>query len=155
MIFMVLGLQEPLQFLPCGQKTGILIGVDQRNKVVEGRQVVSLEPEDFPDSTLYLIPGYCTRDDLLRDSHQHAGITLVVPDPPNDEPTTPRPWCRAQKFCPLVAGDSCRSGKPAPGLHTAKRARPLARRARKTARPPRVFRRARNPWVRWRRVLDG
>ncbi len=38
---------------------------------------------------------------------------------------------------------------------TLRRARPFARRARMTARPPRVFMRTRNPWVRWRRVLDG
>ena len=35
------------------------------------------------------------------------------------------------------------------------RARPLARRARMTARPPRVRIRTRNPWVRLRRVFDG
>jgi hypothetical protein len=40
-------------------------------------------------------------------------------------------------------------------LQTAKRARPLARRALITARPPRVFIRSRNPCVRARRVLEG
>jgi hypothetical protein len=43
----------------------------------------------------------------------------------------------------------------APRLQTAKRARPLARRALITARPPRVFIRSRNPCVRARRVLEG
>ena len=38
---------------------------------------------------------------------------------------------------------------------TPRRARPLARRARTTARPPRVFMRTRNPCVRLRRVVDG
>jgi len=40
-------------------------------------------------------------------------------------------------------------------LQTAKRARPLARRALITARPPRVFMRSRKPCVRARRVLEG
>jgi hypothetical protein len=35
------------------------------------------------------------------------------------------------------------------------RRRPLARRLRKTARPPRVRLRTRKPWRRARRVLDG
>ena len=38
---------------------------------------------------------------------------------------------------------------------TARRLRPLARRALITARPPRVFMRTRKPWVRARRVLEG
>jgi hypothetical protein len=38
---------------------------------------------------------------------------------------------------------------------TASRARPLARRARSTALPPRLFMRTRNPCVRLRRVFDG
>src|SRR5690606_32977233 len=38
---------------------------------------------------------------------------------------------------------------------TARRLRPLARRALMTARPPRVFMRTRKPWVRARRVLEG
>ena len=38
---------------------------------------------------------------------------------------------------------------------TARRLRPLARRALMTARPPRVFMRTRKPWVRARRILEG
>lgn len=41
------------------------------------------------------------------------------------------------------------------GHQTASAARPLARRARITARPPRVFMRARKPWVRARFTLEG
>lgn len=49
--------------------------------------------------------------------------------------------------------------KPLPALislsQTPKRARPLARRARSTARPPRVRMRTRNPWVRFLRMTEG
>ena len=38
---------------------------------------------------------------------------------------------------------------------TARRLRPLARRALITARPPRVFMRTRNPWVRARLIFEG
>lgn len=40
-------------------------------------------------------------------------------------------------------------------IYTARRLRPLARRAFNTARPLLVFMRTRNPWVRLRRVTDG
>lgn len=39
--------------------------------------------------------------------------------------------------------------------YTARRLRPLARRALITARPPRVFMRTKKPWVRLRRVTEG
>src|SRR5690606_19310031 len=41
------------------------------------------------------------------------------------------------------------------GPYTARRLRPLARRALMTARPPRVFIRTKKPWVRLRRVTEG
>ena len=40
-------------------------------------------------------------------------------------------------------------------VQTLKRARPLARRARRIARPPRVRMRTRNPWVRFLRIVEG
>jgi hypothetical protein len=46
-----------------------------------------------------------------------------------------------------------RGGRP--GLQTLSRARPFERRARITARPPRVRMRTRKPWVRLRRVTEG
>jgi len=41
------------------------------------------------------------------------------------------------------------------GRQTVRRARPLARRAARTLRPPTVFIRARNPWVRARFTFEG
>src|SRR5690606_32894978 len=46
-------------------------------------------------------------------------------------------------------------GGPRKENQTARRLRPLARRALRTARPARVFMRTRNPWVRLRRVTEG
>jgi hypothetical protein len=40
-------------------------------------------------------------------------------------------------------------------VQTLRRARPLARRARRIARPPRVRMRTRNPWVRFLRTVEG
>jgi hypothetical protein len=54
--------------------------------------------------------------------------------------------CRSRKIHPR---------RPAPAVQTASRARPFARRARSTARPPRVRIRTRKPCVRLRRVTDG
>lgn len=42
-----------------------------------------------------------------------------------------------------------------PGVQTARRLRPLARRLLMTLRPPRLFMRTRKPWVRARRIFDG
>ena len=55
----------------------------------------------------------------------------------------------------LRSGFLCQGELLALNGQTLSRARPFARRARMTARPPRVFMRTRKPWVRWRRVFEG
>lgn len=55
----------------------------------------------------------------------------------------------------LRAGAAAGKLKTFESLYTAKRARPLARRAAITARPPLVFMRTRKPWVRFLLVTDG
>lgn len=56
----------------------------------------------------------------------------------------------------LGFGKTRGSAKPEVCTHyTARRVRPLARRAAITARPPRVFIRTKKPWVRARRTFDG
>ena len=59
---------------------------------------------------------------------------------------------RAAKAIP---GRSSGRGRSRNARQTASRARPLARRADSTLRPPTVFMRARNPCVRARRIFDG
>jgi len=59
-----------------------------------------------------------------------------------------------------ITATAIRTGRDGPHAHrawlqTARRLRPLARRALITARPPRVFMRTRKPWVRARRVFEG
>jgi hypothetical protein len=55
-----------------------------------------------------------------------------------------------------LPAEPCLARQPlARRLQTARRARPFARRALITARPPRVFMRSRKPWVRARRVFEG
>jgi hypothetical protein len=50
---------------------------------------------------------------------------------------------------------AARQARDAPVFQTPNRVRPFARRARTTARPPRVRMRTRNPCVRLRRCFDG
>ena len=67
-----------------------------------------------------------------------------------------RVFSRCMKAPPLEpAGANRGAGQDPEGPQTARRLRPLARRALMTARPPRVFMRTRKPWVRARRVLEG
>jgi hypothetical protein len=54
-----------------------------------------------------------------------------------------------------IPGRSSTRGRRRNVRQTASRARPLARRADSTLRPPTVFMRARNPCVRARRIFDG
>ena len=69
-------------------------------------------------------------------------------------------WGRVLRRCTV---SSCESKAPViwsqaigcTTVQTARRLRPLARRALITARPPRVFMRIRKPWVRARRILEG
>ena len=75
---------------------------------------------------------------------------------------------RSRRACAHVRANVARSGKavrdprhrharhtPCPRRQTARRLRPLARRAAMTARPPRDFMRTRNPCVRARFTLEG
>jgi hypothetical protein len=59
----------------------------------------------------------------------------------------------AQTLCAALSGG--RKIMFARMLYTARRARPLARRALITALPPLVFMRTRNPWVRFLLVTEG
>ena len=61
----------------------------------------------------------------------------------------------AQSDSAHVGADRITHADGCAGAQTARRLRPLARRALMTARPPRVFMRTRKPWVRARRVLEG
>ena len=69
--------------------------------------------------------------------------------------------CRsAPKTVALVRADRYGRGQEGAGsagcdVQTASRTRPFARRARRTLRPPILFMRARNPWVRLRRTTEG
>ena len=57
--------------------------------------------------------------------------------------------CAAQPVADAAASEPCN------GRQTVRRARPLARRAARTLRPPTVFIRARNPCVRARLTFEG
>ncbi len=78
-------------------------------------------------------------------------------------PESPGPGIGDGVDCVRGVDPDCRSARPLQvALHayfdemlTARRLRPLARRALKTARPPLVFIRSRNPWVRRRLIRLG
>lgn len=119
-------------------------------------EITAQAPENLPDGALHLRSCNRTRNGMSADNDTQPWrvIRRVVPEQEGEidalapgREATGKVRRTAQPRLPRQFG--------ARAAHTAKRARPLARRALITARPPRVFMRTRKPCVRARRVLDG
>jgi hypothetical protein len=131
-------------------------GLSDPDHYVNRSQSAAVEAEDFADQALHADagngPGHVA---FCGDDAELGGFVRgIVPDLN----------CKEESLAP--AGEPSREARRAAqprrarqsganDVHTARRARPLARRALITARPPRDFIRTRKPWVRLRRVLDG
>jgi len=135
---------------------------EQTNDKVARRQFRENLPETRTHAPLHAIAVHRTRQLALADDHAQARMAGLI-----------RP-CHHQKMVDagaLAVGKNPvefgRGGQPcipeSDGFRpdclrddqTARRARPLARRALITARPALVFMRARKPWVRLRRTVEG
>lgn len=93
---------------------------------------------------------------MLADHHTQARLFALTASPFEDDKILPLTSRREFPGEMRLAAKPCGARKPeARELQTARRARPLARRALMTARPPRVFMRSRKPCVRARRVFEG
>src|SRR5690606_6623270 len=131
---------------------------------VSWRQFMSPLPECFSYDTLDCIARDCERSHALRNNQPKAGAFGIERHRParrrNDKKLAPRQMLTFESRCKLGrAMQTGRWGKT--GSHhagtcsgrgvvrmadqTAKRLRPLERRALMTARPPRVFMRTRKP----------
>ena len=112
----------------------------------------------FPHQPLDPVAVHGTRSNLLADDdadtralqpvrlHEHAEMAADRHGLASERRLIPGPFQETRRS---------RQRRPVRGVQTLSRARPFARRARITARPPRVRIRTRKPWVRLRRVFDG
>jgi hypothetical protein len=124
---------------------------------IEPTQLILLSAEHFADLPFDPV----ARDGLWRHARRHAdpeagALKIVSGDAHLENVVTESaalPECCGEFLSP---GDAARPGEALPGaIQGESRARPFARRALSTARPPLVLMRARNPCVRLRLSLLG
>jgi hypothetical protein len=113
-------------------------------------------PERFADQSFPTIAVDCTRRGFAACDHPEARTRERIGARSHDEVVANDFYSVAQHRLELaaLAQHVGPSGDPSL-IQTARRARPLARRALSTARPALVFMRTRKPCVRLRRVLEG
>jgi hypothetical protein len=126
---------------------------------IDARQGGAFGTKYFTHEPLAEVSRYRPRDDAFADNDAEPGRRRAVGSCIDLEPLARYPAfeCEYRRIgVRPVEPARARKRKPACGeSQTPRRDRPLARRARITARPPRVFIRTRKPCVRLRRVPEG
>ena len=123
---------------------------------IDWTELITQLTEYFPNSALHQRTGDRARGGVPADHYSQPRLLAGQAIPAqNDKKFTLPPGRKRTGKLRFAAQPRFARQTQARRLQTAKRARPLARRALMTARPPRVFMRSRKPCVRARRVLDG
>jgi hypothetical protein len=121
---------------------------------IQATERLSVTPKTFARDPLETVARHGRLGDLARNSQAKAGISQIVGSGQHGETAIAgfdRLGENAGEGVPASQPGATREARVAgTGAQGDKRARPLARRAFKTRRPPRVAMRARNPWVRLR-----
>jgi len=131
-------------------------GLANSDDDIDWTELIAQLTEYFSNGTLH--QGTCNRARcrMPADDDSQAGLSARRAVPAQNDKKLPLSLCRKRTRELRFPAQPRFAGQPvARRLQTAKRARPLARRALITARPPRVFMRSRKPCVRARRVLEG
>ena len=148
--------QQMFQVVTCLGHRYIRQVRSHRNEKIMRWQVRSPQAKRLPNQTPNSIACDSGLHRSFSDAYRQPRIPYYVSHPPYREPPpAPQLRSRAERFDRFVVAEPGDARQSAMTNHTARRARPFARRARSTALPPRVFSLARKPCVRWRRVLDG
>ena len=148
--------QQPLQFTACLGHFFPVSRPAHPHDIVRRSQIAAQLAKHFAHHAFHRRAGNCPgRDAPADDNSQTRRLAArIIPDQDVKEPTLSSCRERAGEMRPATQPRQARQlGTRL--CHTARRARPLARRALMTARPPRLFMRTRKPWVRLRRVFDG
>ena len=133
----------------------------QAHQHIEPRQAIAPDAKYFPYDTLHPVaidgPG---RHLFAGDDSKPRVSESIQPGKHGEIPARPD-RAGSQRCRELIRTPQPRRARkthprrPAPAVQTASRARPFARRARSTPRPPRVRIRTRNPCVRLRFAIEG
>ena len=114
-----------------------------------------MAPEPLPQRTFRAIAVDRARKDTFGNDKTEPGNTEGVRFEHHTEPGTFDGSPAGKQRGDISRAESLPATVALATAQTLKRARPLARRARSTARPPRVRMRTRNPWVRFLRMTEG
>jgi len=131
-------------------------GLANSDDDIDWTELIAQLTEYFSNGTLH--QGTCNRARrrMPADDDSETGLSTRRAVSAQDDKKLSLSLCRKRtRELRLSAQPRFAGQTEARRLQTAKRARPLARRALITARPPRVFMRSRKPCVRARRVLEG
>ena len=115
-------------------------------------------PEPLADEALDTVAVNCARYMAFGDDQAETAVGEPVGPKLDNERLAPVPATGGEQRRDIGGAEPlARAIRPAPDwrVQTPSRARPFARRARITARPPRVRIRTRNPCVRLRRTTEG
>lgn len=127
------------------------------NEINTGKPLLA-QPKSLAYEPLYPVTVDRPGSNLLADNYADSRPVQCVCPRKHAEMATDRdrlPGERSQELDPPQQTRRTWQCRRTRGAQTLNRARPLARRARSTLRPPRVRIRTRNPWVRLRRVFEG
>jgi hypothetical protein len=128
----------------------------QSHQDVSTAELALVDAEPFPDHTLEAVTINGARNDAPRNDEAKARAPERVRPRLYRHASTPHARARREQHVDVFAAESLFAGVALRAAQTTpRRTRPLARRARITARPPRVRIRTRNPCVRFRRSTEG
>jgi len=133
----------------------------QAHQHIESSEAIAPGAERFTHDTLHPVAIDSSRSHFLAGDDSKPRVSQTVRPRKHGEMSARPDRAGSERRRKLTrTAQPCRSRKihprrPVPAVQTASLARPFARRARSTARPPRVRIRTRKPCVRLRRVTDG
>jgi hypothetical protein len=139
-------------------------GAARSNHPVHPLEILRGPPENIAQQPFHIVPSCSARCQFASHCQSESALCEIIGTGVDNQALGPNTVFRAKYRSILFAvGEPLSPTKPVSqdasrclaGVQTAKRARPFARRALITARPPRVFMRTRKPCVRLRRVTEG
>ena len=129
------------------------------NHKIDARQLRAVQSKCFARQAFGKVARYRQRHESLVDGYSQPGFGVSIGPGVDLKVVARRRTLEREHRCKCMT--SVEPTRPAKRVasgrvgQTPRRARPLARRERRTARPARVFMRTRKPCVRLRRVVDG
>lgn len=137
----------------------------QPDQQVSPDEILLPVPEPLANQALGPVAIHRPAQESLRDNHRHSCDGQAIALDADRKPPGPTPVGAAKQDFDVAPAETLSAAKICrynrfdtrgrAWLQTPSRARPLARRARITARPPRVLMRTRKPWVLLRRTTEG